>query len=57
MALGAWQGGLFFDMNGDYVQSFLNSSIAGVVNLLILGLLYVYTDPRALRARRSLAHA
>ncbi len=57
MAIGAWQGGLFFDMNGDYFQSFRNSSIAGVVNLLILGLLYAYTDPRALRARRSLAHA
>ncbi len=57
MALGAWQGGLFFDMNGDYVQSFLNSSIAGVVNLLLLGLLYLYTDPRARRGRRGLAHA
>ena len=43
MALGAWQGGLFFDLDGNYVQAFLNSSIAGVVNLLILGLLYLYT--------------
>ena len=43
MALGAWQGGLFYDLNGDYVQAFLNSSIAGVLNLLILGLLYLYT--------------
>jgi len=43
MALGAWQGGLFFDLNGNYVQAFLNSSIAGIVNLLILGLLYLYT--------------
>jgi MFS family permease len=57
MALGAWQGGLFFDLNGDYFQSFLNSSIAGVVNLLLLGLLYGYTDPRALRGRRVLAAA
>jgi MFS family permease len=55
MALGAWQGGLFFDMDGDYVQAFLNSSIAGVINLLILGLLYLYTDPRAMRARRAMA--
>ena len=54
MALGAWQGGLFFDLNGDYVQSFLNSSIAGVINLLLLGLLYAYTDPRG---RRGLAAA
>jgi MFS family permease len=57
MALGAWQGGLFFDLHGDYFQSFLNSSIAGVINLLLLGLLYLYTDPRAMRGRRSLAPA
>jgi MFS family permease len=57
MAIGAWQGGLFFDMNGDYVQSFLNSSIAGVVNLMLLGLLYLYTDRRGMRGRRALAAA
>ena len=50
MALGGWQGGLFYDLNGDYVQAFLNSSIAGVVNLLILGLLYLYTVRWAGRA-------
>jgi len=43
MGIGAWQGGLFHDLNGNYVQSFLNASIAGVANLLILGLLYLYT--------------
>jgi len=47
MALGAWQGGLFFDLDGNYVRAFLNSSIAGVVNLLVLGLLYLYTVHRA----------
>jgi MFS family permease len=57
MALGACQGGLFFDVDGDYFQSFLNSSIAGVVNLMLLGLLYLYTDPRGMRGRRSLAAA
>lgn len=57
MALGAWQGGLFFDLEGDYFQAFLNSSIAGVINLLLLGLLYLYTDPRALRGRRALLPA
>jgi len=57
MAIGAWQGGLFFDLNGDYTQSFLNSSIAGVVNLMLLGLLYLYTDPRRMRGRRGLAAA
>ena len=43
MGIGSWQGGLFHDFNGDYAQSFLNASIAGVVNLLILGLLFLYT--------------
>jgi MFS family permease len=43
MALGAWQGGLFYDLCGDYFQSFANASIAGVANLLILALLVLYT--------------
>jgi len=47
MALGAWQGGFFYDLDGNYVQAFLNSSIAGVVNLLVLALLYLYTAQRA----------
>jgi MFS family permease len=40
MALGAWQGGLFYDLCGNYYPSFANASLAGVVNLLILALLY-----------------
>lgn len=40
MALGAWQGGLFYDLCGDYFRSFANASLAGVANLVILGLLY-----------------
>ena len=47
MALGAWQGGFFYDLDGNYLQAFLNSSIAGVVNLLVLALLYLYTEHRA----------
>jgi len=57
MALGGWQGGLFYDLNGDYVQAFLNSSIAGVINLLILGLLYLYTERWADRPRVATAAA
>jgi len=45
MALGAWQGGLFYDLCGDYFTSFANASIAGVANLLILFLLFLYTRP------------
>jgi MFS family permease len=47
MAAGAWQGGLFYDLCGDYFQSFSNASFAGVVNLALLALLYTYTiNPR-----------
>jgi MFS family permease len=46
MALGAWQGGLFYDLCGDYFSSFANASVAGVVNLLILALLYLHTLER-----------
>ncbi len=42
MALGAWQGGLFYDICGDYFVSFANASAAGVVNLLVLALLLLY---------------
>jgi MFS family permease len=45
MALGAWQGGLFYDLCGDYFTSFANASIAGIVNLLVLALLFSYTRP------------
>ena len=47
MALGAWQGGVFYDLCGDYFQSFSNASFAGVINLALLALLYTYTiNPR-----------
>ena len=49
MAIGAWQGGLFYDICGDYFASFANASIAGVANLLILALLFLYTRPTFLR--------
>ena len=48
MALGAWQGGVFYDLCGDYYTSFANASIAGVANLLILALLYLYAGRRVL---------
>jgi MFS family permease len=43
MALGAWQGGLFYDLCGTYYESFANASLAGVANLLVLALLFLYT--------------
>jgi MFS family permease len=53
MALGAWQGGVFYDLCGSYFTSFANASIGGVLNLLTLGLLYfhtIYRSPRVVQA-------
>jgi MFS family permease len=49
MAFGAWQGGLFYDLCGDYYTSFANASVAGVANLMILALLYLSAPPAAQR--------
>jgi predicted MFS family arabinose efflux permease len=49
MALGAWQGGLFYDLCGTYFTSFANASLAGVANLLVLALLVLYTRRPAKR--------
>ncbi len=55
MALGAWQGGLFYDLCGDYFRSFANASLAGVANLLVLALLYWHARRRLPRLARSFA--
>jgi MFS family permease len=43
MAVGGWQGGIFYDLCGSYEVSFANASLGGVVNLLMLALLYRFT--------------
>jgi MFS family permease len=55
MAVGAWQGGYFYDLCGDYYSSFANASLGGVANLLILALLWRFTREPA--ARRSVARS
>jgi MFS family permease len=52
MALGGWQGGLFYDLCGGYATSFANASLGGIANLLVLALLYRVTvhRPRSLAA-------
>jgi predicted MFS family arabinose efflux permease len=52
MALGGWQGGLFYDLCGSYGRSFANASLGGVANLLVLGLLYAVTVRRPRLAAR-----
>jgi MFS family permease len=55
MALGGWQGGLFFDLCGSYGPSFANASLGGVANLLVLGLLYLVTVHRPRRTAHAMA--
>ncbi|HEX6363856.1 MAG TPA: MFS transporter, partial [Albitalea sp.] len=46
MALGGWQGGVFYDLCGEYGVSFVNASLGGVANLMVLGLLWTVTTRR-----------
>jgi MFS family permease len=39
MAVGSWQGGLFFDLCGTYNTSFGNASLGGIANLAVLALM------------------
>jgi MFS family permease len=57
MAVGAWQGGLFYDLCGNYFPSFANASLGGVANLLVLALLVLYTREKGVRPDRAHAPA
>jgi hypothetical protein len=39
--LGGFQGGFFFDLTGHYTVSFANAALAGVLNLLVVGTLFL----------------
>lgn len=41
MGMGAYFGGYFFDISGDYVWSFGFASVAGIINLIVLSLFYL----------------
>lgn len=49
MGIGGYQAGYFYDMYGNYAVSFGNAAVAGVVNLLIIGLLIRYRQHRSKR--------
>jgi len=44
--LGGWQGGLFFDITGDYTWPFANAALAGIVNLAIVSALWITIRPK-----------
>ncbi len=50
-AIGGYQGGLFFDLTGTYTLSFANAVLAGVLNLIVVGSLFVTIR------RRTVAYA
>ena len=52
-SLGGYQGGLLFDLTGAYTLSFANGALAGLLNLFILGSLFVTIKRQA----AALAHA
>ena len=44
--LGGWQGGYFFDLTGDYSWTYAIAAIAGVINLVIVGALWLAVNRR-----------
>jgi predicted MFS family arabinose efflux permease len=44
--IGGFQGGHFFDLTGDYTVSYANAALAGVINLIIVGTLYITISRR-----------
>ncbi len=46
--LGGFQGGFFFDLTGHYTVSFANAALAGVLNLLLVGMLFLTVRRRML---------
>ncbi len=42
MGVGGYQSGLFYDLTGDYVVSYGNAALAGIINVLIVGALVWY---------------
>ncbi len=41
IGLGGWQGGYLFDLSGDYSASFAVALSAGIVNIIVLGVLWL----------------
>lgn len=40
-AIGGYQGGLFYDLFGNYGWAFANATFAGIINLIVVGALYI----------------
>ena len=53
MGIGGYQSGYFYDLNGNYVLAFGNATVAGMVNLAVVGALIWYRQRK--RSRFKLA--
>ena len=51
--IGGYQGGYFFDLTGNYTLTYANAAMAGILNLILVGALYLTTN----RRRATLAFA
>ncbi|MFT5630761.1 MAG: MFS family permease [Gammaproteobacteria bacterium] len=49
-AFGGWQGGLSFDLTGTYFWAFTNATVFGLINLAIIGPMYLILHRRSLFA-------
>jgi predicted MFS family arabinose efflux permease len=45
-AIGGYQGGFFFDLTGNYTLTYANAAFAGILNLILIGALYITTNRR-----------
>ena len=51
--IGGYQGGYFFDLTGNYTLTYANAAMAGILNLILVGALYLTKN----RRRATLAFA
>jgi len=46
MGAGGYQAGFFFDLSGSYVIPYANATVAGAINLIVVGSLFFYFRQR-----------
>jgi MFS family permease len=48
--VGGYEGGYFFDLTGNYTVSYANAALAGIINLIVVGSLYLTISRRRVAA-------
>ena len=56
-AIGGYQGGVFFDLMGNYSWAFANAAIIGTVNLVVVAALYIAISRRPQKPHNTTAAA